>query len=168
MNANDPERIKTIARFTNWVNQTKYISKIYLLCLIGSMISPIAWLSFFFIAAIYIRNNPLAKPMLFYPMFIIALETFVQAALIYAQVKMTSLSSSAPTNIGFVYFCTTVIFVLMTFIVGKLHLSRIKRTMKNLNGYINHDQNIKPQLSYKEILKKSYGSVVNKVKEDFK
>ncbi|RMV69978.1 hypothetical protein ALP05_02373 [Pseudomonas caricapapayae] len=168
MNNDDLQRIKTIAKFTNWVNQTKYISKIYVLCLIGSMLSPIAWFSFFYVAAIFIRNNPLAKPMLFYPMFIILLETFVQAALIYAQVKMTSLSSSAPTNIGFVYFCTTVIFVLMTFIVGKLHLSRIKRTMKNLNGYINHDQYIKPKLSYTDLFKKSIGSVATKVKEDFK
>ncbi|RMV80694.1 hypothetical protein [Pseudomonas amygdali] len=160
----DETKAKNIAKFMNWIEQTKSIPKIYALLFFGAVAAPVAWLAWFFILGIYFKRNPFLKALMPMPVIIMILQTVFQGVLLYVNIRMSATSTGSTEIIHVVYFCTIIFFFLLTLIFSKIHFSAAKRVSQNIRNVL-YSQG---EVTVGKTLKEKALSKINEVKQTLK
>lgn len=161
----EDEKANTIAKFTKWVEQTKSIPKIYALLFFGAVAAPIGWVAWFYILAIYLRKNPFLKNAMALPITIMTIESIWQGIFLYVNIEMSARSGTGSTAIIHVaYFCSIILFLILTFIASKIHFTMVKRINRNIRNYLISDGEVK----FGKTLKERARDKLQEVKETLK
>ena len=120
-----------ILKFKRWMIQLRNINKVYILCVIGAFISPVAWFGNLYLGAYLIKKNPMLRWWLILPFSIITLETVTQFSLLYANTALDR-AGMPNSNMFYIYLCTVYFFFLFSIISAKIHALPIRKIQQKV------------------------------------